>query len=216
MIVNERVREFIILHTEDNSKFCEEIREDALQDNVPIIKRDAESFLKSLLLMKRPARILEVGTAVGYSAILMAEVLEKQTDICTLERSEDRIAKARENFQKADMTDCIHLMEGDATTNLEGLIAKQKKFDFIFMDAAKAQYIVWLPLILQLLDKEGILLSDNVLQDGNIVESRFVIERRDRTIHTRLRQYIYELTHREDIYTSIIPIGDGLSLSTYR
>lgn len=216
MIVNDRVREFIILQTEENSKVCEEIREEAMQDNVPIIKRDAESFLKSLLLMKRPARILEVGTAVGYSAILMAEVLGKQTDIYTLERSEDRIAKARENFQKADMTYCIHLMEGDATTNLESLITKQKKFDFIFMDAAKAQYIVWLPLILQLLDKEGILLSDNVLQDGNIVESRFVIERRDRTIHTRLRQYIYELTHREDIYTSIIPIGDGLSLSTYR
>lgn len=216
MIVNERVREFIILHTEYNSKLCEEIREDALQDNVPIIKRDAESFLKSLLLMKRPKRILEVGTAVGYSAILMAEVLQKQTHIYTLERSEERIAKARKNLQMAQMTDCIQLMEGDATTNLELLIAEGKKFDFIFMDAAKAQYIVWLPLILQLLDKEGVLLSDNVLQDGNIVESRFVIERRDRTIHTRLREYIYELTHRQDIYTSIIPTGDGLSLSVYK
>lgn len=213
MIVDERVSSYIESLIAYNSDFLEELREKALADNVPIIKRDTESFLKTLLLLKKPKRILEVGTAVAYSSLVMAETLKGNTDISTIENYEKRVLQARCNIADSPYGDIIHLIEGDASVILEELVQKEEKYDFIFMDAAKGQYINWLDLVLKLLNKEGVLCSDNVLQGGDIVQSRYLIERRDRSIHSRIREYLYELTHREGLNTTILSLGDGVALT---
>ena len=117
---------------------------------------------------------------------------------------------ARRHFEWAGLSDRITLLEGDAGEILKKL---DGPFEFIFMDAAKGQYIHWLPMILRLLSDGGILFSDNVLQDGDVVQSRYAVERRDRTIHARMREYLYTLKHMEELETSIIPIGDGAAIS---
>lgn len=213
MIVDERVSSYIESLIAYNSDFLEELREKALADNVPIIKRDTESFLKTLLLLKKPKRILEVGTAVAYSSLVMAETLKGNTDISTIENYEKRVLQARKNISASPYRDVIHLIEADASKVLEELVEKKEKYDFIFMDAAKGQYINWLDFVLKLLDKEGVLCSDNVLQGGDIVQSRYLIERRDRSIHSRIREYLYELTHREGLNTTILSLGDGVALT---
>jgi len=154
---------------------------------------------------------LEVGTAVGFSAILMSEYAPEECKITTIEKYEKRIPIARENFVRAGKEDKITLLEGDALEILKGL---DGTYDFIFMDAAKAQYIYYMPEVVRLLAKDGVLVSDNVLQDGDIIESRFAVERRNRTIHSRMREYLYELKHHPLLETSIIPLGDGVALST--
>ena len=151
-----------------------------------------------------------MGTAVGYSALLMAQVMPEGAHITTIEKYEPRIPLAREHFREAGMEERITLIEGDAEEVLKQL---DGPFDFIFMDAAKGQYIHWLPRILELMDEGALLFSDNVLQDGDIIESRFAVERRNRTIHSRMREYLYTLTHSDALQTSIIPIGEGVTLS---
>ena len=160
--------------------------------------------------MNRPARVLEVGTAVGFSAILMSEYLPEGSRITTIENYEKRIPIARNNFKRAGKEEQITLIEGDA---LEVMKTLEGPYDFIFMDAAKGQYINYLPEILRLMPKGGLLITDNILQEGELVESRYVVTRRDRTIHTRIREYVYELTHNDNLITSIVPIGDGITLS---
>ena len=166
--------------------------------------------MKFLLAMKKPARILEVGTAVGFSAILMAEYDPVPCQITTIENYEKRIPIARENFKRAGKEAQIALLEGDAAEVLKTL---EGPYDFIFMDAAKGQYIHFMPEILRLLKPEGILVSDNVLQDGDIIESHFIVTRRNRTIYKRMREYLYELTHSDELVTSVLPIGDGITVS---
>ena len=210
MIVDERIITFINSLDTKNSEILEDIEREALADNVPIIRREMQSFLKVLLMVKKPMRVLEVGTAVGFSALLMSGYLPEGGHITTIENYEKRIPIARENFRRAGKEDKITLIEGDAT---EVLAEMEGTFDFIFMDAAKGQYIHYLPNVLRLLSDGGCLVSDNVMQDGDIIESRFAVERRDRTIHARMREYLYELKHREDLVTSIIPLGDGVAVS---
>ena len=163
-----------------------------------------------MMLMNRPARVLEVGTAVGFSAILMSEYLPEGSHITTIENYEKRIPIARNNFKRAGKEEQITLIEGDA---LEVMKTLEGPYDFIFMDAAKGQYIHYMPEVLRLLAPEGVLMSDNVLQDGDITQSRFAVERRNRTIHSRMREYLYELKHHEGLRTSILPLGDGVALS---
>ena len=193
--------------------FCDRIAKDARAGRVPIIRKETASFLQAMVASKQPEHILEVGTAVGYSAILMAQVMPEGTDILTIEKYEPRIPVARRHFEEAGLSDRITLLEGDAGEILKKL---EGPFDFIFMDAAKGQYIHWLPDILRLLSANGVLFSDNVLQDGDIIESRFAVERRNRTIHARMREYLYTLTHMSELQTSVVPIGDGVALSVKR
>ena len=207
MIVDERIITFINSMDTENSEILETIEQEALAADVPIIRREMQSFLEVLLLMKKPMRVLEVGTAVGFSALLMSDYLPEGGHITTIENYEKRIPIARDNFRRAGKEDKITLIEGDAT---EVLAEMEGTFDFIFMDAAKGQYIHYLPNVLRLLSDGGCLVSDNVMQDGDIIESRFAVERRNRTIHARMREYLYELKHREDLVTSIIPLGDCL------
>lgn len=211
MIVDERMVTFIHSLETENSEILETIEKEALDTFVPIIRKEMQSFLKVLLAIKKPLSILEVGTAVGFSAILMSEYAPKNCHITTIEKYEPRIPIAQENFKRAGKEGQITLLEGDALEILKGL---DGSYDFIFMDAAKAQYISYLPEVVRLLAKDGVLVSDNVLQDGDIIESRFAVERRNRTIHSRMREYLYELKHHKLLETSIIPLGDGVALST--
>lgn len=213
MIVDERLVTYINSLDTGNTKMLDTIEREALEAYVPIIRKEMQTFLKWLLAMKRPARILEVGTAVGFSAILMAEYNPVDCHVTTIENYEKRIPIARENFHRAGKEAQITLLEGDAAEVLKTL---EEPYDFIFMDAAKGQYIHFMPDILRLLAKDGTLVSDNVLQDGDIIESRFVVTRRDRTIHKRMRDYLYALTHHEELVTAVLPVGDGITVSTRR
>ena len=213
MIVEPRVVAYINSLDSGNSDICNLIEKEALNDNVPIIRKEMGNLLKVLIALKQPERILEVGTAVGYSSILMSENMPENCHITTIENYDKRIPVAKNNFIRAGVIDKITLIEGDAADVLKTL---DGPYDFIFMDAAKGQYMHWLPQILRLLPSGGVLLSDNVLQDGDIVESRYAVERRNRTIHTRMRDYLYELTHMKEFETSVIPIGDGVALSVKR
>ncbi len=210
MIVDERMISYLHSLERKNSEILERIEEEALASYVPIIRKEMQSFLKVLLLIKKPVRILEVGTAVGFSAILMSEYMPENGHITTIEKYEKRIPIARENFRRAGKENCITLLEGDA---LELMKELSGPYDLIFMDAAKGQYINYMPEAIRLLSEEGVLVSDNVLQDGDIIESRFAVERRNRTIHSRMREYLYELKHDERLETAIIPLGDGVAVS---
>ena len=209
-IVNERIVDYINSLDKGNSPVCNAIEKEALADGVPIIRKEMGNLLKVLLLLKQPQKILEVGTAVGYSSILMSENMPLNCRITTIENYEKRIPVAKNNFKRAGKEEVITLLEGDAMDILKEL---DGTYDFIFMDAAKGQYINFLPELLRLMPAGGLLISDNVLQEGDIVESRYGVTRRNRTIHTRMREYIYTLTHAEQLETSIVPIGDGITLS---
>jgi len=208
VIVDERLVTYINSLDTGNTSILDQIEQEALDSYVPIIRKEMQQFLKLLLAMKRPMRILEVGTAVGFSAILMAEYDPVPCEITTIENYEKRIPIAKENFIRAGKEKQIMLLEGDAAQILPTLT---ETYDFIFMDAAKGQYIH-----LRLLGPEGTLVSDNVLQDGDIIESRFAVTRRNRTIHKRMREYLYELTHDEHLVTAVLPIGDGVTVSTWK
>lgn len=210
MVVEERLVTYINSLETGNTEILDEIEREALRSDVPIIRKEMQTFLKVFLVMKRPARILEVGTAVGFSAILMAEYNPGACEIITIENYEKRIPIARENFKRAGKESVITLLTGDAK---EVLPTIEEPFDFIFMDAAKGQYIHFLPEVLRLLKSGGTLISDNVLQDGDIIQSRFAVTRRNRTIHKRMREYLYTLTHHEELTTAVLPIGDGITVS---
>lgn len=213
MMEQNRITDYINSLDRGHGQLCDRIAREAREAFVPIIRKETAAFLKTMIASVKPMKILEVGTAVGYSALLMAQVMPKGAHITTIEKYEPRILLARARFKEAGMEQRITLIEGDAGEILDGLA---ETYDFIFMDAAKGQYIHWLPRIMDLLAPGGVLFSDNVLQDGNIVESRFAVERRDRTIHSRMREYLYTLKHMEELETSIIPIGDGVTLSVRR
>ena len=210
MMDQNRITDYINSLDSGHGVLCDRIAREARAAFVPIIRRETAVFLQTMIPAVTPLRILEVGTAVGYSALLMAQVMPEQAHITTIEKYEPRIPLARAHFQEAGMDARITLLEGDAEEILKQL---DGPFDFIFMDAAKGQYIHWLPWILELMADGAVLFSDNVLQDGDIIESRFAVERRNRTIHSRMRDYLYTLTHMEELKTSILPIGDGVTLS---
>ncbi len=213
MIVDERLRAFINSFDTGNTPILDEIEREAIAGDVPIVRKEMQTFLKFLLATTKPMRILEVGCAVGFSAILMCEYNPVECELITIENYDKRIPIAHENFGRADREGQITLLEGDA---LEILPTLEGEFDLIFMDAAKGQYINFFPEIMRLLKKDGILLSDNVLQDGDVVESHYIVERRNRTIHKRMRDYLYELTHNAELVTTILPVGDGITVSVKR
>ena len=210
MIIDERMATFIDSLDSGNSEFLTALEKEAKEMEVPIIRPSMQSLLKLMLAMKQPGSILEVGTAIGFSALLMSECVASDCRITTIEKYEKRIPLAEENFRRAGKEKQITLLKGDAVEILKTL---EGSFDFIFMDAAKGQYIHFLPDILRLLSQGGVLVSDNVLQDGEIIESRFAVTRRNRTIHARIRDYLYELKHHPGLITDILPVGDGVTIS---
>jgi predicted O-methyltransferase YrrM len=210
MIVDERMSAFIDSLDSGNTPFLNEIEREAKETNVPIIRTQMQRLIKFLLTLQKPQSILEVGCAIGFSALLMSEYAPQGCRITTIEKYEKRIPIAKENFRRAGKEESITLLEGDATDILKTL---DGPYDFLFMDAAKGQYIHFLPELIRLLPQDGILLSDNVLQDGDIIESRFAVTRRNRTIHSRMREYLYEITHHPQLETVVLPVGDGVTIS---
>ena len=210
MIIDERYTAFINSMDTVHTPFLEKLYEKAVEEKVPVIRREMQSFLKTFLLIAKPERILEVGTGVGFSSILMTEYSAVKCSITTIENYEKRIVKAKENILSSGYKDRIELIAGDAADILPSL---EGPYDMIFMDAAKGQYINFLPEIKRLVRTGGVVISDNVLQDGNIIESHYIVERRDRTIYKRMREYLYTLKHDKDFSTSVITLGDGVALS---
>ena len=210
MIVDERMTAYINSLDRGHTPFLEKLEREAKAERVPVIRREMQSFLKVFLTMQKPQRILEVGTAVGFSAVFMATYGPENCQITTIENFAKRIPEARKNFSESGYEKQITLLEGDAGEVLKTL---REPFDFIFMDAAKGQYIYFLPEVLRLMRTGSVLISDNVLQDGDIVESHFLVERRNRTIYKRMREYLFELKHNEQLETSVLPLGDGIAVS---
>lgn len=210
MIIDERMVAFIQSLDKGNSQFLTELEEEAIRTDVPIIRPAMQSLMRFILQLHKPMRILEVGTAIGFSAILMAENGPKDCHITTIEKYEKRIPLAKENFKASGYEKQITLLEGDAFDILKEL---EGPFDMIFMDAAKGQYITFMPEVMRLLAEGGLLVSDNIMQDGEIIESRFAVTRRNRTIHSRMREYLYELTHHDALETVVLPVSDGVTLS---
>ena len=211
MIDGERLATYINSLDTGNSQLLNRIEREALDNAVPIIRKETQQVLKMLVAMNQPERILEIGTAVGFSALLMAEAAPESCEIVTIESYEKRIPLAKKHFRESEYASRITLLEGDAAEILPTIT---DPFDFIFMDAAKGQYINFLPEVLRLLQPGGVLVADNVLQDGDILESHFAVTRRNRTIHKRMREYLYQVTHQEELVSAVIPVGDGLTVST--
>ncbi len=310
MIVDERISGYLRALEPDQPEYLARLEEQAIREEVPIIRKDAQALLRFLLRMRRPMRLLEVGTAVGYSCMYMSEYMPEGALIATVEKVPMRLRPAKENLQNAPRVEQIALLVGDAAEVLakladggvkaepggkllrgpaeesierpeehadttgtdipaevragnlteavggaeqdlpaedrldgtkaarEGNPAKpeglqeiylpagehsawlgqsfSEPYDLIFLDAAKGQYMNFLPDLLRLLRPDGIFVTDNVLQEGSIAESKFTIVRRDRTIHKRMREYLYELTHREELNTVVLPVGDGMAVTTFR
>lgn len=225
MVEQERIAAYLFSLEKDMPAFLEELEKQAIEANVPIIRKSTQNMLRFLMASVQPENILEIGTAIGFSAIFMITYLLKYCEnphLTTIEKVSYRVRQAEENFKKAGYSNYITSLEGDAKEILIQILhqreenpdfAKKEGYSMIFMDAAKGQYLHFLPLVKQLLKKGGLLVSDNVLQEGTIVESRYSITRRDRTIHERMREYLYQLSHDEDFETITLPIGDGLTLS---
>ena len=228
VIVQERIAAYLRSLEMDMPLYLAELESEAIADGVPIIRKDAQALLRFFIRMRRPKRILEVGTAVGFSCLYMNEYLGEDGRIATIEKVPMRIAPAKKNLSAAPNAARIALLIGEAADVLKDLSegglrtqallnaaelengqgevylpaggnsiwqdgAFAKPYDFIFMDAAKGQYMNFLPYILKLLAKDGVFITDNVLQEGSIAESKFAIARRERGIHMRMREYLYEL-----------------------
>lgn len=210
MAEEERMLAFIRSLDKGNLGLLGQIEKEAKEDGVPIIRDEMQSLLKFLVAAFQPEKILEVGCATGFSALLMWEASGKQCEITTIEKYEKRIPIAKENFRRAGALDKITLLEGDADEILDSLSGS---YSFIFMDAAKGQYLNFLPKVTRLLKEGGILVSDNVLQEGDVCESRFAVTRRNRTIHSRMREYLYTIKNSDEFASVILNIGDGVALS---
>ena len=213
MIVNERLSEYIKALECDLPAYLDELEQRALADEVPIIRKEAQSLLRFLLCLLKPEKILEVGCAVGFSSAFMSEYMPENCTITTIEKVEMRIKEAKKNLAAIPRAEQVTLLCGDANEVLKELADKGESYPFIFMDAAKGQYMNFLPHLMRLLPEGGILITDNVLQEGTIVESKYTIPRRERTIHMRMREYVYTLKHMEELETVVLPVGDGVTLS---
>lgn len=211
---SERLQTYLSSLSPGQGAYLDKVRREAEQAGVPVIRLSMENFLQTFLELEKPQAILEAGTAVGYSSMLMARFSEDWDGrIDTVEKDQERILQAKKNIGASPYKDRIRLIPGDVLEVFNRLADEGKTYDFIFMDAAKGQYIRYLASALQLLRQGGLLISDNVLQDMTILDSRFALERRERTIHKRMRDYLYVLTHTDGLLTSIVPIGDGAAVT---
>ena len=216
MIVEPRLVEYLNSLETELPEHLKQLEEYAIAHEVPIIRKEAQSFLRMLLELKQPKNILEVGTAIGFSASLLCEYMPEDCKLTTIEKVPMRIVEAEKNLAALKRSADVTFLTGDAEDVLRELQEKGEQYDFIFMDAAKAQYMSFLKHILPMLKKGAILITDNVLQEGSIIESKYSITRRDRTIHMRMREYLYELKHNDALTTSIVAVGDGMALSVKR
>ncbi|MBC2579006.1 O-methyltransferase [Clostridium sp. DJ247] len=189
-----------------------ELEDYAHHNSVPIIQKEVAKFLELMISIKQPSKILELGTAIGYSAILMAQSSGSVTKVTSIERDEKMIEVATKNIEKYGFNDKIDILQGDCIEILQQL---DDKYDLIFMDAGKGHYNHFLPNCLRLLSKDGIIISDNVLFRG-MVASQDLVERRKITIVKRMREYLKTISNNEHFITSVIPMGDGVAVTKRR
>ena len=211
MLTLDRISSFIRSYIEDDEDSLNQIYQDAIARGVPVIKPETRELLKTQLLLKKPMRLLEIGTAVGYSSLYMSGFIAPEAQIDTIELSEERVKEARANIESLGKASVITVHHGDAAEVLKTL--SEDNYDFAFVDAAKGQYIYYYPEVMRLVKKGGLIISDNVLQEGEVLESHFLVEKRNRTIHDRMREYLYTITHDERIDTAILSVGDGVAVS---
>ena len=209
-----RITSFVRSMAKEDAGKLGELYRDAIHRGVPVIRPEARELLKTQILIQKPKHVLEIGTAVGYSSIYMTGYLPKDAQITTLELSEARANEAKENIRLFGKEKHIQVICGDAAETLKEL--PDDTFEFAFVDAAKAQYIYYLPDVLRVLKKSGVIVSDNILQEGEVLESHFLVEKRNRTIHDRMREYLHVITHDERLETAILPVGDGMAISVVR
>ena len=210
-----RIRSFInSFNKNDENEILADIYFSAKDMKVPVIREDMKELIRLLLLINKPKKILEIGTAVGYSASFMVDVLKKDVSIDTLELDRERILIAKENIKRLGFEDNINIIEGDAEESLKELSKSDINiYDMIFIDAAKGQYMIYLDEALKMSKPGTIIISDNILEDGKIIESHFLVEKREITIHDRIRQYLYRLKNDERLATDILSVGDGAAVS---
>lgn len=213
MILNEQISGYIKSFEPDLPGWLSAVERSGINHQVPIIKKEAQSVLRFFINTRKPERILEIGTAIGFSSCFMAEYMPENGEIYTIEKVPARIEEARKNIGNSRHASKIHLEEGDAAEVLKSLADKGESFDFVFLDAAKAQYGVYLEHINRLLKRGGVLLTDNILQEGSVADSKFSVTRRDRTIHLRMREFLSDMMRSNMYHSMIIPIGDGMLVS---
>jgi predicted O-methyltransferase YrrM len=208
-IVNELVQDYIRNTLQDKEGLLKELEDYAAEHKVPIVHKEVSEFLKVLLKVQKPKRILEVGCAIGYSSILFASTIGNDVEIITVERNEKMIEKAKENIKLAGFEKNITILEGDAEEKLKEV---EGEFDMIFIDAAKGQYQLFYDLVIDKLKVDGLLISDNILYQGMVAHDDFVV-RRKITIVKRMRNYLDYICNCNYLNTSLIPIADGVALS---
>jgi len=206
----ERADVFIRAYSKDFPDYLYTLEKEALSKDVPIIRKGTQEFLRFIMISRQPKRILEVGSAIGFSALLMKEYTLDDCKIDTIENYPPRIEEAKKNFERYDHKRKIELFEGDAASVLKKL---NGPYDLIFLDGPKGQYESYLDDILRLMNDHALLVTDNIFKEGDILESRYVCERRDRTIHSRMRDFLLRLKSEESLENVILPIGDGMTLS---
>ncbi|MCM1286830.1 MAG: O-methyltransferase [Clostridium sp.] len=206
-----RVSSYIKSLYRDDEGILGELYKKAVREGVPVIRTDTREFIKHELLIKKPMRLLEIGTAIGYSSLYMSLILPDGAKIETIELDEERYRQACENIRHMGKEAVISPIHGDAFDIIKGL--KDNTYDMIFLDGPKGQYINYLPELIRIIKNEGVLISDNVLQEGELLESHFTVEKRNRTIHDKMREYLYKLTHEDGLHTAVIPVGDGLAVT---
>lgn len=210
----ERISAFLKSFIEDDEGKLGEIYTKAIADKVPVMRPETRELIKTQMIMKKPMQVLEIGTAVGYSSLYMSSYVGDGGHITTLELDEERVGIARTNIEAMGKTDMITVLQGDAYELLK--ILPDDKYDFAFVDAAKGQYINYYPDVMRVVKKGGVIISDNILQDGDVLESHFTVDKRNRTIHDRMREYLYTITHDDRLDTAILSVGDGVAISIKR
>lgn len=212
IITNERVADYLNSLYRPVTPELAELRRDSEEKLIPIILRDAETFLLNILRMKRPSRILEIGTAVGYSASCMAAVLP-DCHITTIETNEKTVAIAEENIRRLGYQDQIEVLCGPGQEVLDSL---EPAYDLVFIDAAKSHYMTFWEKSLPICSENAIIICDNILMKGKTVLERMEVIRRYRTSHGKMREFLEYITNTDEADTSLLPIGDGIAFSVLK
>ena len=191
-----------------NLELLQEIKQKAIEEHIPIIMDETLEVIEKYLTNNKPKRILEIGTAVGYSAVCFSEFLAKDGKIDTIEREKDRVEEAKKNFENLELENIINIYEGDAVEILPTL---NEKYDMVFIDAAKGKYPFFLKQAIRMLNTNGIIFADNILYKGYVMSD--YNKHKQRTAVRNLREYIKQVTENQELDTKILEVGDGLAVS---
>lgn len=208
-IINEDILHYLRTEQKQLTGKLGALEELAHENGVPVIPHETVVFLQFLLKQKQPKNVLEIGTAIGFSASLMAESLGADAKITTIDRFPVMIEKAKKNFEQLGLTEQVTLLEGDAAELLGTL---EGPYDFIFMDSAKSKYITFLPECLRLLADDGVLMVDDIFQAGTVLQPIEEIPRKNRSIHRHLNEFLAEVTKSSELTSTLLPLGDGVAL----